>query len=148
MANAWAEALVRQGRELYESGPGDVKYLQSQLAQAESDLGRAEADLADFEAGSDLTSLKASLAGLQQNQQTYLADAESIRRLGGDVERFRQQLAQQPAGSRASLSDYVTDLLLQAKVANLPTGALPPFRFNWQSVKRYPTGRSGSCARI
>jgi succinoglycan biosynthesis transport protein ExoP len=119
IANLWADALTKQGNQIYSEMEDDVVFFEAQVAQAERALDEADAALIEFEARSQAGIVSAQLDSLGQAQEDYLADQRAIGYIVQDIRGLRDQLAQQPNGRPTSLADDLTALLLQIKAYNL-----------------------------
>ncbi|MGD8623304.1 MAG: Wzz/FepE/Etk N-terminal domain-containing protein [Anaerolineae bacterium] len=118
IANAWADALVAQGNEIYGSGETNLTFFQTQSAQAREVLDETDAALVEFEARNRLALLTARLEAMQQAQVDYLADQNKIDSILPDVSNLRDQILAQSAGDPVALADSVTALLLQIRAYN------------------------------
>jgi succinoglycan biosynthesis transport protein ExoP len=118
IANAWADALVKRGDEIYGQSAGDVAFFETQVEQAKTALDQAEAALVEFQARNQDSIVSAQLDSLRQAQADYLADQRAVSSIVQDIQGLRAQLADQPAGQSVSLADNLTALLLQIKAFN------------------------------
>jgi uncharacterized protein involved in exopolysaccharide biosynthesis len=122
IANAWADALVAHGNEIYGTGETNLAFFQVQSAQAREALDQADAALIEFEARNRLTVLTARLEALQRAQADYLAEQNEIDSIVPDVLNLRDQISARPAGNQVALADSVTALLLQIRAYNAEGG--------------------------
>jgi uncharacterized protein involved in exopolysaccharide biosynthesis len=118
IANAWADALIAQGTEIYGIGETALSFFQTQAAQARDVLDQADAALVEFAARNRLAVLTARLDALQQAQADYLADQNKIESILPDVSNLRDQIGAQSTGDSVALADSVTALLLQIRAYN------------------------------
>lgn len=118
IANAWADAVVARGREVYGLTDQDLQYLNSRQLAAKQDLAKADAALADFQAHSQLSSLNAQVKALGDQQETYLADRDEVLQLRTAVRGLRSRLESYPSDAKVAPGDDLTALLLEAKAYN------------------------------
>jgi uncharacterized protein involved in exopolysaccharide biosynthesis len=118
IANAWASLYVRQVNDLYGQSSEQLKFFESQLAQAKSDLDAADQALVDFQNRNDAAVLQAQLTAKQSALSNYLNLNESLKLLQQNVRSLQEQLARQPASDPSTLGDDLSTLALQVNALN------------------------------
>jgi uncharacterized protein involved in exopolysaccharide biosynthesis len=126
LANVWADALTREGNQIYGGTETDLAFFESQLEQARTALDRTEAALVEFQARNESTILETELKSLREAQAEYLAQQRNIAYATQDIKGLRQQLAEQPTNQGVSLGDSLTALFLQMQAFN--ASASSPFQ--------------------
>ncbi|HSJ54746.1 MAG TPA: Wzz/FepE/Etk N-terminal domain-containing protein [Anaerolineae bacterium] len=121
IANVWAGALVKRGRELYGQGEADVAFFEAQVQEAQLALDQAESALVEFQMRNQVSIVTAQLDSLKQAQTEYLERQRAVTYIIQDVEGLRAQLPEQTDDQTASLADNLTALLLQIKAFNAET---------------------------
>jgi succinoglycan biosynthesis transport protein ExoP len=81
IANTWASLYVRQVNDLYGQSAEQLKFFESQLAQAKGDLDAADQALVDFQKRNDAAILQAQLTAKQNALANYLSLNESLKLL-------------------------------------------------------------------
>ena len=122
IANAWASLYVRQVNDLYGQSAEQLKFFESQLAQAKSDLDTADQALIDFQKRNDAAILQAQLTAKQNALANYLSLNESLKLLLQNVRSLQDQLARQPANDPSTLGDDLSTLSLQVNALNAQSG--------------------------
>jgi len=122
VANAWASLYVRQVNDLYGQSAEQLKFFESQLAQAKSDLDTADQALVDFQKRNDAAILQAQLTAKQNALANYLSLNESLKLLLQNVRSLQDQLARQPANDPSTLGDDLSTLSLQVNALNAQSG--------------------------
>jgi uncharacterized protein involved in exopolysaccharide biosynthesis len=95
IANTWASLYVRQVNDLYGQSSEQLKFFESQLAQAKSDLDTADQALVDFQKRNDASVLQAQLSAKQSALSNYLNLNESLKdpsTLGDDLSTLALQV--------------------------------------------------------
>ena len=118
IANAWASLYVRQVNDLYGQSAEQLKFFESQLAQAKSDLDTADQALVDFQKRNDAAVLQAQLTAKQTALSNYLNLNESLKLLLQNVHSLQDQLARQPSSDPSTLGDDLSTLALQVDALN------------------------------
>jgi uncharacterized protein involved in exopolysaccharide biosynthesis len=113
IANAWADALVREGNEIYGGSESEVAFFEQQVSQALESLDAADATLEDFAARNEASIVEAQLESQRQAQVDYLGNQRAISYLVQDIRGLREQLSQKADGESLSPADALTALLLQ-----------------------------------
>ncbi len=122
IANAWASLYVRQVNDLYGQSAEQLKFFESQLTQAKSDLDTADQALVDFQKRNDASVLQAQLTAKQTALSNYLNLNESLKLLLQNVHSLQDQLARQPASDPSTLGDDLSTLALQVNALNAQSG--------------------------
>ena len=122
IANAWASLYVRQVNDLYGQSAEQLKFFESQLAQAKSDLDTADQALVEFQKRNDAAVLQAQLTAKQTALSNYLNLNESLKLLQQNVRSLQDQLARQPASDPSTLGDDLSTLALQVNALNAQSG--------------------------
>ena len=122
IANTWASLYVRQVNDLYGQSAEQLKFFESQLTQANSDLDMADQALVDFQKRNDAAVLQAQLAAKQSALSNYLNLNESLKLLLQNVRSLQDQLARQPANDPSTLGDDLSTLALQVNALNAQSG--------------------------
>jgi succinoglycan biosynthesis transport protein ExoP len=118
IANTWADLYVRQINDLYGQAGEQLKFFETQLAQATGDLDKAEQALVDFQKRNDSSVLQAQLNAKQGALSTYLNLGESLTMLLQNVHSLQDQLSRQPASDPSTLGDDLSALALQVNALN------------------------------
>ena len=122
ITNTWASLYVRQVNDLYGQSAEQLKFFESQLAQAKSDLDTADQALVDFQKRNDAAVLQAQLTAKQTALSNYLNLNESLKLLLQNVRSLQDQLARQPANDPSTLGDDLSTLALQVNALNAQSG--------------------------
>jgi succinoglycan biosynthesis transport protein ExoP len=122
IANTWASLYVRQVNDLYGQSAEQLKFFESQLAQAKGDLDAADQALVDFQKRNDAAILQAQLTAKQNALANYLSLNESLKLLLQNVRSLQDQLARQPANDPSTLGDDLSTLALQVNALNAQSG--------------------------
>jgi len=122
ITNTWASLYVRQVNDLYGQSAEQLKFFESQLAQAKSDLDTADQALVDFQKRNDAAVLQAQLTAKQTALSNYLNLNESLKLLLQNVRSLQDQLARQPANDLSTLGDDLSTLALQVNALNVQSG--------------------------
>lgn len=132
MANAWAKVFVAWANEMYgDQDTEQVRFFESQLQRAQTELEAAEQALIEFEAQNPALLLKNQLDSSSRLQAEYLAEQRDIAHTIQDVQGLRNQLTEHPGGAPA-LADQLTALFLQLKSFNAQANA--PLQFQIPEV--------------
>ncbi len=115
IANVWAGALVKRGREVYGQSEVDVAFFEERVQEAQLTLDQAESELVEFQGRNPGSILTAQLRSLLRAQAEYLQRQRAVKYIMQDVQGLRAQLAEETVGQRGSLADDLTALLLQIK---------------------------------
>ena len=113
ITNTWAGLYVRQVNDLYGQSAEQLKFFESQLAQAKSDLDTADQALVDFQKRNNAAVLQAQLTAKQTALSNYLNLNESLKLLLQNVRSLQDQLARQPADAPSTLGNDLAALMLQ-----------------------------------
>jgi uncharacterized protein involved in exopolysaccharide biosynthesis len=122
ITNTWASLYVRQVNDLYGQSAEQLKFFESQLAQAKSDLDAADQALVDFQKRNDAAVLQAQLTAKQTALSNYLNLNESLKLLLQNIRSLQDQLARQPANDPSTLGDDLSTLSLQVNALNAQSG--------------------------
>jgi succinoglycan biosynthesis transport protein ExoP len=122
IANTWADLYVRQINDLYGQAGEQLKFFESQLTQAKSDLDQADQALVDFQKRNDASILQAQLNAKQGALSNYLGLGESLKLLLQNVRSLQDQLSRQPASDQSTLGDDLSTLALQVNALNAQSG--------------------------
>jgi len=118
IANAWADALVRKGNEIYGQSEADVEFFAQQVSQAAQAVEAASSAMIEFQGRNRAGIVTAELEARQTTEANLLQEQDAIRSIAQDLQGFRNQLAGQAEGQSSSLANQLTALLLQIKAFN------------------------------
>lgn len=121
IAHQWADILIAQGNQKYNTAAQDLKTVQEQAAAAGQALAAANTALTEFQGRNQVPLLSAQLDGQRAAQKDLLATQYAISNTMTAVRGLHDQLAQQPAGQPVSEADAMTVLLLQARAYSANT---------------------------
>lgn len=114
LANNWTGALIAQALAIYGNSQ-DMAYFSARLTDADARLVKAESDLAAHQAKSELSTLKAQLAAVQQDQLLGLAEKSRSGRMLDEVAGYREQVAKYAPDARVPVGSNLTVLLLETR---------------------------------
>jgi uncharacterized protein involved in exopolysaccharide biosynthesis len=117
LANQWATIFIKKANDIYLGQDQQLKFLDTQMADAKTDLDKAENALIDFQAQNQLQILTNQLNSTLQSQSDYLAIQRNLTYLGQSVQGLRSQFAANP-GNKATTADELSVLLLQIQTYN------------------------------
>ncbi|MCA9941228.1 MAG: hypothetical protein KC418_21455 [Anaerolineales bacterium] len=122
-ANMWAAIFVESANEVYGLQPAaETEFLTSQLAQVSVELEMAEQALIDAQQEDRVAVLRNQLDTDINLHRSLLGQQNDAQLLLQDIQRLRDQIATQPAGSGVgSLSNPLTTMLLQIKAYGAAT---------------------------
>jgi len=122
IANTWADLYVRQINDLYGQAGEQLKFFETQLAQAKGDLDKADQALVEFQNRNDASILQAQLTAKQGALSNYLGLNESLKLLLQNLSSLQDQLSRQPASDQSTLGDDLSTLSLQMNALNAQSG--------------------------
>jgi len=116
IANGWVELFVAQANEIYGGlGEEDVRFFESQLAQAQEEVDAADQALIAFQARNQGAILGAQLASARQDLQDYLVELRGIERAARNAQALRASVAARPADGLVGPEDNLAALQLQVQ---------------------------------
>jgi len=122
IANTWADLYVRQINDLYSQAGEQLKFFETQLAQAKGDLDKADQALVEFQKRNDASILQAQLTAKQGALSNYLGLNESLKLLLQNLSSLQDQLSRQPASDQSTLGDDLSTLSMQVSALNAQSG--------------------------
>ncbi|HEX9118491.1 MAG TPA: Wzz/FepE/Etk N-terminal domain-containing protein, partial [Anaerolineae bacterium] len=118
IAHQWADILITQGNQKFNTAAQDLKTVQDQAAAAGQALAAANAALAEYQGRNQVPILSAQLDGQRAAQKDLFSTQYAISNTITAALGLRDQLAQQPAGQPVSAADALAVLFLEGRTYN------------------------------